>query len=213
MLSLKGLYQLPARGHDKSTNWVTFGAIQVLSPTASTLATLAVLQAPEAARGVLTAAVTAAAEPASAQQILPQAPLSFADRPGVWDSTGRVQLKNLTYAELEEWCESIGMWQLAGCRVTCTQPVAPTSQHHQCLSTWDATVLLTLMVQGPGSSSHCMRLLLQHQLYIAISSSSPPVGMFGGCHTLAIIHTAVELGPAGYVQQGQQLHVLFNCRL
>lgn len=64
-----------------------------------------------ASRYVSVAAAAAAATPSAAlsQLDLPQAPLSFADRAGVWDSQGRIQLKNLTYGELEEWCEFIGV--------------------------------------------------------------------------------------------------------
>jgi hypothetical protein len=35
-------------------------------------------------------------------------PLSFADRPGIWDAEGKLMLKNLTLEELQEWCESAG---------------------------------------------------------------------------------------------------------
>jgi hypothetical protein len=40
-----------------------------------------------------------------------QAPLlglSFAERPGVWDGDSKLQLKNLTFDELAEWCEAMG---------------------------------------------------------------------------------------------------------
>lgn len=45
-----------------------------------------------------------------AQQLppVPQLPLSFAGRPGLYDGRGRLMLKCLTLPELEEWCESIG---------------------------------------------------------------------------------------------------------
>jgi hypothetical protein len=35
-------------------------------------------------------------------------PLSFADRPGIYDAQGKLMLKNLTFEELQEWCESAG---------------------------------------------------------------------------------------------------------
>jgi hypothetical protein len=50
------------------------------------------------------AATAAAVQPGSSTS----APLSFADRPGVWSSEQKLQLKNLTFQELEEWCESVG---------------------------------------------------------------------------------------------------------
>lgn len=34
--------------------------------------------------------------------------LSFAHRPGLYDSSGRLMLKNLTLPQLEEWAASIG---------------------------------------------------------------------------------------------------------
>lgn len=59
----------------------------------------------------------AAVPTAPLQYDTPQLPLSFADRPGVWDSHGKVQLKNLTFEELVEWCKSVGaerMWYKSG---------------------------------------------------------------------------------------------------
>jgi hypothetical protein len=38
----------------------------------------------------------------------PAVPLSFADRPGLWDADGKLMLKNLTFEELQEWCEAAG---------------------------------------------------------------------------------------------------------
>jgi hypothetical protein len=57
------------------------------------------------------AAAPATATPTAAQPQQLQAPLpglSFADRPGIWDSDSKLQLKNLTFEELQEWCESMG---------------------------------------------------------------------------------------------------------
>jgi hypothetical protein len=39
-----------------------------------------------------------------------QPPLSFSGRAGLHDSEGRLLVKNLAPAELEEWCLSIGGW-------------------------------------------------------------------------------------------------------
>lgn len=53
----------------------------------------------------------------------PAVPLSFADRPGVWDShSSRLQLKSLTFEELEEWCASMGEFH---------HPPAPPAWHMQ----------------------------------------------------------------------------------
>jgi hypothetical protein len=57
------------------------------------------------------AAAPATATPAAAQHQQLQAPLpalSFTDRPGIWDADSKLQLKNLTFEELQEWCESMG---------------------------------------------------------------------------------------------------------
>jgi hypothetical protein len=48
------------------------------------------------------------AAPAAGAQPAPRPPPSFSGRPGLHDSEGRVLLKNLTYEELEEWCEALG---------------------------------------------------------------------------------------------------------
>ncbi|GBF88050.1 23S rRNA (adenine(2503)-C(2))-methyltransferase [Raphidocelis subcapitata] len=60
--------------------------------------------APAAAAATAAASGPAAAAPGEA----PQPPLSFEGRPGLRDEEGRLLLKNLTFEELEEWCESIG---------------------------------------------------------------------------------------------------------
>lgn len=46
-------------------------------------------------------AATAAADPSLTV-------LSFSERPGIFDSAGKLQLKNLTLDELKEWCASLG---------------------------------------------------------------------------------------------------------
>ncbi|KIY97054.1 ribosomal RNA large subunit methyltransferase N [Monoraphidium neglectum] len=67
------------------------------------------------APALVPAAAFAAAGPAAAatQQAaimptVPAPPLTFAGRPGLYDESGLLRLKNLTYDELTEWCESIG---------------------------------------------------------------------------------------------------------
>jgi len=62
-------------------------------------------------------AAAAAVAPAAAANLSaiqpPQLELSFAERLGVHASDGRIQLKNLTFEELEEWCQSMGEHQQA----------------------------------------------------------------------------------------------------
>lgn len=74
------------------------------------------------------ATVTAAAAPS--------VPLSFADRPGVWDSdSSRLQLKCLTFEELEEWCASMGEFR------------------HQPPPAWEHAVCCQHTAQQDGSAS------------------------------------------------------------
>lgn len=68
--------------------------------------------------GAVVAAAAAIAPAAAATANLsaiqpPQLELSFAERLGVHTSDGRIQLKNLTFEELEEWCQSMGEHQQA----------------------------------------------------------------------------------------------------
>jgi 23S rRNA (adenine2503-C2)-methyltransferase len=58
---------------------------------------------------VAAAAAAAVGPPAAAVQLQAPVPeLSFAERAGMWDPDCKLQLKNLTIEELQEWCESLG---------------------------------------------------------------------------------------------------------
>eukprot|EP00879_Flechtneria_rotunda_P025151 GHRR01026711.1.p1 GENE.GHRR01026711.1~~GHRR01026711.1.p1 ORF type:complete len:249 (+),score=100.20 GHRR01026711.1:880-1626(+) len=67
-----------------------------------------VIQGHKATAKLATELAAAAASPLTVAVEAPTLQPSFADRLDLYDSQGRLQLKNLTLEELQEWCELIG---------------------------------------------------------------------------------------------------------